>query len=59
MSSMSQFLSQGGYAFYVWCSYGVCAVLMLGELIALRRGRKGTLERIRRLIRMRAEEASR
>ncbi|GAB6041169.1 hypothetical protein JCM17961_18430 [Endothiovibrio diazotrophicus] len=56
---MSQFLSQGGYAFYVWCSYGVCAVLMLGELIALRRGRKGTLERIRRLIRMRAEEASR
>ncbi len=56
---MSEFLSQGGYAFYVWCSYGACAALMIGELILLARGQKSTIARIRRLIRMRDEEANR
>ena len=56
---MADFLSQGGYAFYVWSSYGACAALMIGELIVLHRGQKGTVARIRRLIRMRAEEAKR
>ena len=56
---MADFLSQGGYAFYVWCSYGACAALMIGELVVLSRGRKSTVARIRRLIRMRAEEANR
>ena len=56
---MSEFFAQGGYAFYVWGSYGLCAVLMIGEVIVLRRQRTTTLARIRRLIRMRAEEANR
>ena len=30
---MSDFLSQGGYAFYVWSAYGV-SVLGIGALIA-------------------------
>ena len=56
---MAEFLSQGGYAFYVWGSYGLCALLMIGEVIVLRRQRTSTIARIRRLIRMRAEEANR
>ena len=49
---MSEFLSQGGYAFYVWTAYGVCALLMVSELLLLRKQRKELLARIRRLMRM-------
>ena len=34
---MSDFLSMGGYAWYVWGSYGVTAVVLILEVIALRR----------------------
>ncbi|MGH8546271.1 MAG: heme exporter protein CcmD [Gammaproteobacteria bacterium] len=29
---MREFLSMGGYGFYVWSAYGVAAVVMLGLL---------------------------
>ena len=29
---MSEFLSQGGYAFYVWSSYGMAAILLVLEV---------------------------
>ena len=34
---MSEFLAMGGYAWYVWGSYGVTAVVLILEVIALRR----------------------
>ncbi|WP_250623532.1 heme exporter protein CcmD [Pinirhizobacter soli] len=38
---MSQFLDMGGYAFYVWTSYAVFAVVLLADYLApvLRRRR--------------------
>jgi heme exporter protein D len=34
---MSDFWAMGGYAWYVWGSYGVTAVVLVLEVIALRR----------------------
>ncbi|MEO8346314.1 MAG: heme exporter protein CcmD [Betaproteobacteria bacterium] len=33
---MSNFLAMGGYGFYVWMSYGVTALAIVAELLALR-----------------------
>jgi heme exporter protein D len=35
-NSFSEFLSMGGYGFYVWASYGVTLVLLAAEIIMLR-----------------------
>ena len=35
-NSFSEFISMGGYGFYVWGSYGVTFVLLAAELIMLR-----------------------
>ena len=53
--TMTEFFSQGGYAFYVWSSYGMGLVLLTAEIIQLRRQRRTILARIGRLIRMRSE----
>ena len=38
---MSEFLHMGGYAFYVWSSYGITlVVLLLNVLVPLRHRRK-------------------
>ena len=54
---MNEFFSQGGYGFYVWSSYGMALVLLVAEIIQLRKQRRTILAQIGRLIRMRAEEA--
>ena len=41
--SWSQFFNMGGYAFYVWGSFGVALVLMGAEVLMLRRRRKRAL----------------
>jgi heme exporter protein D len=33
---MSEFLNMGGYGFYVWGAYGVAALAIVAELVALR-----------------------
>ena len=33
---MSEFFSMGGYGWYVWMSYGACAVAIAAEIVALR-----------------------
>jgi heme exporter protein D len=38
--SLDDFLAMGGYAPYVWASFGVVALCIAIELIALRLGRK-------------------
>jgi len=42
-NSWSDFFHMGGYAFYVWWSYGVTAVLVVGEILLLRSHRQKAL----------------
>jgi heme exporter protein D len=53
---MSEFFSQGGYALYVWGSYGMALVLLVAEIVQLTRQRRTILTRIGRILRMRAAE---
>jgi heme exporter protein D len=39
-NSLSEFISMGGYGFYVWGSYGVTFVLLAAEIIMLRSRKK-------------------
>jgi heme exporter protein D len=43
---MSEFFSMGGYGSYIWASYGVTAIAMIGLLIMTLRGlRSSKIER--------------
>ena len=55
---MSEFLSQGGYAFYVWSCYGMGALLLVAEIVSLRRRRRTILARLGRLKRMHEAEVT-
>ena len=46
-NSVSEFFAMGGYAFYVWGSFGLTAVVVLGETLLLRRQRKNILRNLR------------
>jgi heme exporter protein D len=50
---MSGFLAQGGYAWFVWGSYGMALALLAGEVVGLVRRRRTILARLGRLIRLR------
>lgn len=52
--SLTDFFSQGGYAFYVWTSYGLTLVLLVAEIVHLRRRHRTILARLGRLVRIRA-----
>jgi len=41
---MSELLAMGGYGFYVWGAYGVTALAIMAELIALRARRVNAVE---------------
>jgi heme exporter protein D len=56
---MGEFFSQGGYAFYVWSSYGMALILLVLELVQLRRRRRTILARLGRLIRVRSSGGNR
>jgi heme exporter protein D len=47
-NSLSDFLAMGGYALYVWGSYGVTALVVAVELAALRARRVRALDELRR-----------
>ncbi len=46
---MMAWLDMGGYALYVWGSYGVTTVLLAAEIVALMRGRRTLLQRLGRI----------
>ena len=46
-SSWSEFVAMGGYGFYVWGSFGMTAVVIVGELVSLRARRKALSQRLR------------
>jgi heme exporter protein D len=56
MDTVAEFFNMGGYALYVWGSFGVTAILMIAEPLLIRARRKAVLQRIFRLIRIKAEE---
>jgi heme exporter protein D len=41
---MIEWLSMGGYAWFVWGSYGVTLAVIVGELVALRARKRRALE---------------
>ena len=47
-ASPAEFFAMGGYAFYVWGSYGVAAVLIVAEMWLLVSRRRALLERLGR-----------
>jgi len=49
---MSEFFEMGGYGFYVWGAYGVTALLLAAEVIAVVRRRRSLLVRLGRMKRM-------
>ena len=56
---MGEFFSQGGYAFFVWGSYGLGLILLIAELVQLRNQRRTILARLGRLMRVRSSTAHR
>ena len=53
-SSPAEFFAMGGYALYVWSSFGVCLLMMVLEPWTLQRRRKAIIQRLKR--EMRAEK---
>ena len=51
---MSDFLAMGGHGFYIWASYGVTALFMIVEVIAVRRSTRTVEKRLARLARAEA-----
>jgi len=47
-NSPAEFFAMGGYAFYVWGSFGACAILMIVEPILAGRRRTSILRSLRR-----------
>jgi heme exporter protein D len=54
--SIAEFFDMGGYALYVWGSFGVTALLMVLEPLLLRQRRRAILKRIARMARMQEAE---
>jgi heme exporter protein D len=53
--SASNFFAMGGYAFYVWCSYGVTFSFLALEITFLLMRKRTVAQRLGRRIRMRIE----
>jgi heme exporter protein D len=45
-ASVGDFINMGGYAFFVWASFGACALACLVELLQLRRRRQAATRRV-------------
>ena len=53
--SAADFFAMGGYAFYVWGSYGVTTLFLLLEIVLLVLRKRTITQRLGRRIRMRIE----
>lgn len=56
---MSEFFAMGGRGFFIWMSYGVTALFMIIEVIAVMRGNKTALKQLARFARAEARGNSR
>ena len=48
--SFSDFIAMGGYGFYVWLSFGTCALILLGILFSSLRDKKQILASVEQQI---------
>jgi heme exporter protein D len=46
-NDLGHFFEMGGYGFYVWGSYLMCAAVVIGEVLALRARRRRALAAVR------------
>jgi heme exporter protein D len=53
-NSWSEFIAMGGYAFYVWVSFGVVFALMAGEVVLLGQRERSLMARLRQMARIAA-----
>ncbi|QFY88115.1 heme exporter protein CcmD [Magnetovirga frankeli] len=58
MAKLVEWLDMGGYALYVWGSFGATALLMVAEPLVLRSRRRQILRRLARISRLNKEETS-
>lgn len=49
-NTINEFFAMGGYAFYVWGSFGLTALLAILELSSLRYRRKKAIQQIKQHI---------
>ena len=54
MKSAAEFFAMGGYAFYVWGSFGVTLLCLAAEVGLLRQRRAALLKRLRMMRRRQA-----
>jgi heme exporter protein D len=47
-NSSAEFFAMGGYALYVWCSFGACAVVFLLEPLTVRVRHQAIIRRLQR-----------
>ena len=48
MSNLSEILHMGGYAFYIWWSYGIVAAVLIGNIISSAYRHKRLLRHLQR-----------
>jgi len=56
--SISEFFYMNGFGFYIWSSFGMTALLMLGELILIKQQNRRLMQRLRRIIRLQSTEST-
>ncbi|NOX08251.1 MAG: heme exporter protein CcmD [Gammaproteobacteria bacterium] len=49
MNSVAEFFYMGGYALYVWGSFGVTALMMIAEPVILKKRKIATEKRMKRI----------
>ena len=47
-NSSAEFFAMGGYALYVWCSFGICALVLFLEPLVVRARHKTIVRRLQR-----------
>ena len=46
-NSPAEFFAMGGYALYVWSSFGVCALVLIWEPVSIRLRKKTIIRRLK------------
>lgn len=52
---MKEFFHMGGYAFYVWASYGIAAVVLIGNIVLPKYQHKSMINKLTKKLK-RAEQ---
>ena len=50
--TIAEFFSMAGYGDYIWSSFALTLVLMVGEFIFLRKKHKQTIRRLQRMVQL-------